>query len=154
MNTLYDRMITHQSPLSSTISQNLIKVMSIESVIISNNVILSHPFCFCLQAFSISGSFPVSWLFALGGQNTRVSSSATVLPIKNIQGWFPLGLPGLISVQSKGLSRVFSSTTIRKHQFSSAQPSLWSNSYSYMTTGKNMALTIWTLVQQRDVSAL
>ena len=117
MNTLYDRMVTHQSPLSSTISQNLIKVMSSESVIISNNVILSHPFCFCLQAFSISGSFPVSWLFALGGQNTRVSSSATVLPIKNIQGWFPLGLPGLISVQSKGLSRVFSSTTIRKHQF-------------------------------------
>ena len=146
--------VAHQSHLSSTISQNLIKVMSIESVIISNSVILTHSFYFCLQAFSISGSFPVSWLFALGGQNTVVSGSATVLP-KNIQGWFPLGLPGLISVQSKGLSRVFSSTTIRKHQFSSAQPPLRSNSYIHTwLLEKNMALTIWTLVQQRDVSAL
>ena len=66
----------------------------------------------------------------------------------NISGWFPLGLTGLISLQSKGLSRVFSNTTVQKHQFFSAQPSLWSNFhiYIYMTPGKNIALTIWTFV--------
>ena len=72
------------------------------------------PFSSCPQSFPASGSFPVSWLFASGGQSIR--PSALVLPM-NIQGWFPLGLTGLISSQSKRLSRVFSSTTIRKHQF-------------------------------------
>ena len=64
----------------------------------------------------------------------------------NIQGWFPLGLTGLISLQSKGLSRVFSSTTVRKHQFFGAQPSLWSNSQVYLTTGKTITLTRETFV--------
>ena len=64
----------------------------------------------------------------------------------NIQNWFPLGLTGLISLQSKGFSRVFSSMTIWKDQFFSAQPSLWSNSYLYMTTGKTIVLTIWSFV--------
>ena len=73
-----------------------------------------------------AGSFPMSWLFASGGQSIR--ASASVLPM-TIQGWFPLGLTGLISLQSKGLSRVFSSTTVWKHQVFSVQPSLWSNSY-------------------------
>ena len=81
----------------------------------------------CPQCFSASGSFPVSWFFASGGQSTGVSASASVLPM-NIQDWFPLGLTGLISLQSKRLSRVFSSTTVQKHQFFGAQPSLWSNS--------------------------
>ena len=101
------------------------------------------PFCFCLQSFLASGTFPVSRLFPSDGQSFGASASATVLPT-NIQGWFPLGLTGLISLLSKGLSRVFSSTTVRKHQFFSAQPSLWSNSHLYMTTGKTIALTIWT----------
>ena len=79
------------------------------------------------SVFPASGSFPVSWLFALGGQSIGASASASVLSM-NIQCWFPLGLTGLISLLSKGLSRVFSSTTIWKHQFLGAQPSLWSNS--------------------------
>ena len=93
---------------------------------ISSSVAL---FSLCLQPFPASGSFPVSWLFASGGQNVGRSASASVLPM-NIQGWFPLGLTGLISLQSKGLSRVFSSTTVQMHQFFSAQPSLWYNSHN------------------------
>ena len=86
------------------------------------------PFSFCLRSFPASGSFSMSLLFASGSQNIGVSASASVLPM-NIQGWFPLGLTGLISSQSKWFSRVFSSTTIWKHQFFSAQASLWSNSH-------------------------
>ena len=89
------------------------------------------PFSFCLQSFLASRSFPVSQPFASGGQCIRASASASVLPM-NIQGWFPLGLTGLVSLQSKGLSRVFSSTTIWKHQFFGVQPSLWSNSHILM----------------------
>ena len=81
------------------------------------------PFSSCLQSFPASESFPVSWLFTSGGQSIGASASASVLPM-NIQGWFPLELSSLISLQSKGLSRVFSNTTIQKHQFFSAQPSL------------------------------
>ena len=85
------------------------------------------PFSSCLQSFPESGSFPVSWLFKSGGQSIWASASAPVLPM-NIQGWFPLGLTGLISLQSKGLSRVFSNNTVQNHQFFGTQPSLWSNS--------------------------
>ena len=85
-------------------------------------------FSFCPQSFPASGSFPMSWLFASGGQKIGASASASVLPM-NIEGWFPLGLTGLISFQSKGLSRVFSSSTVGKHQFFGAQPFLWSNSH-------------------------
>ena len=73
-------------------------------------------------------SFPMSWLFTSGGQSTGTSASASVLPI-NIQGWFPLGLTGLISFLFKGLSRVFSNTAILRHQFLGTLPSLWSNSH-------------------------
>ena len=83
-------------------------------------------FSFCLQSFPASGSFPVSQFFASGGQ--IIGASASVLPM-NIQDWFPLGLTGWISLQSNGLSRVFSNTTIQKHQFSDTQLSLWSNSH-------------------------
>ena len=82
-------------------------------------------FSFCLQPFLASGSFPTSRLFPSG--DTGVVASVSVLPM-NIQGWFPLGLTGLISLLSKGLSRVFSSTTVQKHQFSIAQLPLWFNS--------------------------
>ena len=88
-----------------------------------------HPSCpvasfsSCPQSFPASESFPVSRLFVSSGRSVGASASASVLPM-NIQGWFPLGLTGLISLLSKGLSRVLSSTTIRKYQFFSAQPSL------------------------------
>ena len=87
---------------------------------ISSSVI---PFSSCLQSFPASGSFLMSWLFASGGQNIGVSASASVLPM-NIQGWFPLWLTGWISLLSKGLSRVFSSTTVQRRQFFGAQPFL------------------------------
>ena len=86
------------------------------------------PFSFCLQYFPASGSFPISQLFALGGQSIGTSASASVLPM-NIQDWFPLGWTGLISSQFKGLSGVFSNTTVQKHQFFGTQLSLWSNSH-------------------------
>ena len=75
------------------------------------------PFSPCLQSFPASGPFPMSQSFASGGQSIGVSASASVLPM-NIQGWFPLGWTGWISLQSKGLSRIFSSTTVQKHQLS------------------------------------
>ena len=85
----------------------------------------------CLQSFPASGSFPVSQYFTSGDQSIRGSASASVLPT-NIQDWFPLEWTGWISLQSKGLSRVFSNTTVQKHQFSKAQPSLWSNSHIHI----------------------
>ena len=75
---------------------------------------------FCLQSFPASGSFPKSQLFSSGSQNTGASASASVFPM-NVQDWFPLGWTGLISLQSKWLSRVFSNTTVQKHQFFGAQ---------------------------------
>ena len=81
---------------------------------------LSFPF-YCLQSFPESGCFPMSQLFTSGGQSISASTSVSVLS-KNIQGWFPLELTGLISLQSKGLSRLFSSSTTRKDQFFGAQP--------------------------------
>ena len=84
-------------------------------------------FSSCLQSFLASGSFAMSQLFASGGQS--IGASASILPV-NIQGSFPEpGLTGLISLQPKGLSRVFSNTTVQKHQFFSTQPFLWSNSH-------------------------
>ena len=81
------------------------------------------PFSSCPQSFPASGSFPMSQFFTSGGQSIRVSALASIVPM-NIQDWFPLGWNGWISLQSKGLSRVFSSTTIQKHQFFSTQLSL------------------------------
>ena len=85
------------------------------------------PFSSCPQSFPASGSFPVSFLFASDGQGTGASASASILPM-NVQNWFPLELTDLILL-SKRHSRVFSSTTVWKHQFFGAQPSLWSNSH-------------------------
>ena len=88
------------------------------------------PFSSCPQFSPASGFFPMSWLIVSGGYSTGASASASVLPL-NTQGWFPLGLTGLISLQSKGLLRVFSNTTISKHQFFGTQFSLWSSSHSH-----------------------
>ena len=92
---------------------------------ISSSVV---PFSSCLQSFPASGSFPMSQLFASGGQSIGASASASILRV-NTQSWFPSGLTGWISLQSKGLSRAFSCTTVWNYQFFGAQPSLWSNSH-------------------------
>ena len=113
----------HQASLSITNSQNLLKLMSIESVMPSNHLILCVPFSFCLQSFPASGSFLMSQCFTSGGQSIRVSASESVLPM-NTKDWSPLGWTGWISLQSKGFSRVFSNTTVQKHQFFTAQLSL------------------------------
>ena len=111
--------------LQHTNSQSSPKPTSIESVMPSNHLILV-PFSFCPQSFPASGSFQMSQFFTSGGQRIGVSASTSVLPIRR---WGPrtdllLGWTGWISLQSKGLSRVFSNTTVQKHQFFHAQPSL------------------------------
>ena len=142
----------HQASLFFIIFWSLLKLMSVMSfsqwchLAIPSSVV---PFSSCLQSFPVSGSFPVSQFFTSGGQSIGASASASVLPM-NIQDWFPLGLTSLISLLFKGLSRVFSSTTVWKHQFFGAQPSLWSNSHihSYTTTGKTIALAIRIFVHK------
>ena len=104
------------------------------------------PFSSCLQSFPASGSFPISQFFTSGGQIIQVSALASVLPM-NIQNCFPLGLTSWISLQSKRLSRVFSNTTVQKHQFFGAQASLWSNSHIHTwLLEKTIVLNRWTFV--------
>ena len=104
------------------------------------------PFSSCLQSCPALGSFPVSEFFASGGQSTGVSASASVLPM-NTQDWFPLGWTDWISLQSKGLSRVFSNSTVEKHHLFGTQPSFTVQlSHPYMTTAKTIALTRRTFV--------
>ena len=112
-------------PSSPSICSNSCSLSQWRHPTISSSVL---PFSSCLQSFPASGSFPVSWLFAPGGLTIGASALAWVLPI-NSQGWSPLGWTGWISLQSKGLSRVFSNTTVQKHQFFGAQLSLWSSSH-------------------------
>ena len=116
-----------QASPSFNICWSLLKLMSID-VQWCHPTILSSlvPFSCCLQSFPPSRSFPMSHLFTSGGQS--IGALASVLPL-NIQGWFPLGLIGLISLLSKGLSRVFPNTTVWKHHFFSTQLSLWSTSH-------------------------
>ena len=106
------------------------------------------PFSSCPQSLPASGSFPVSQLFASGGQRIGASVLAPILSV-NIQGWFPLGSTDLISLQSKGLSTVFSSTAVWRHQFFYAQPSLWSNPHVHTyLLGKTITLTVRTFVSK------
>ena len=100
------------------------------------------PFSICLHSFPTSRSFPISQIFALGGQNIAASASASVLPM-TLQGWFPLGFTGWISLQSKKLSRVFSSTTIQKHQFFHVQPSLRFNSHIHVWLSEKPQLWLY-----------
>ena len=113
-----------QASLPVTIYQILLKIMSIESVMPSNHLILCYPLL--LLPLLASGSFLMSQFFTSGGQSIGASASASILPV-NIQDWLPSRLTGWISLQSK--SRVFSNTTVQNHQFFGAQISLWSNSY-------------------------
>ena len=110
---------------------------------ISSSVI---PFSSCPQSFPASGSFQMSQLFASGDQNIGVSASISVLPM-NTQDWSPLGWTGWISLQPKGLSRVFSNTTVQNIN-SSALNFIVQLSHLYMTTGKTIALTRWTFVDK------
>ena len=120
----------HQASLSLTISRGLLKFKSIAS--------MSHPaisssdtlFSFCPKSFPVSGTFPVSRPFASNDQNTGASASASVLSM-SIQDRFPLRLTALISLLSKGLSEVFSSTTVRRHQFFGVLPSLGSSLHNH-----------------------
>ena len=112
-----------QASLSITNARRLPKLMCIESVMPSSHLILCQPFSSCLQSFPASGSIQMSQLFASGGQNIEVSASTSDLPM-NTQGRSPLEWTGWISLQSKGLSRVFSNTTDQKHQLFGTQLSL------------------------------
>ena len=115
-----------QASLSITNSESLLKLMSIEWVMPSNHVILCHPLLLLPSIFPSIRVFSMSQLFTSGGQSTGAWPS--VLSV-NIQDWFPLGLTGWISLQSKGLSRIFPSTTIQKHQLFGAKLSLWCYSH-------------------------
>ena len=106
----------HQASLSFTISWSLLKLMSIESVMPSNHLILCHPLLLLPSIFPSIRVFSNESALTSGGQSIGASASTSVIPM-NIQDWFPLGLIGLISLQSKGLSRAFSNTTVQNHQF-------------------------------------
>ena len=129
-----------------TNSWSLLKLMSIKLVMPSNHLIL----CRSLHLPSIFPSIMVfsdGQFFASGGQSIAVSASASVLPM-NIQDWFPLGMTGLISLQSKGFSRVFSNTTFKSINSSVLSFLMVQLSHSYMTTGKTITLTILTFVSK------
>ena len=117
-----------QDSLSITNSRSSLKLMSIESVMPSSHLILCRPLFLLPPTLPASESFPMSQLFTWCGQSTGVSALASFLPKKS-QGWFPLEWTGWISLQSKWLSRVFSNTTVQKHQFFGTQPSSQSNSH-------------------------
>ena len=136
----------HQASLSITNSWILLKLMSIKSVVPSNPFIPCHPLSLLPSIFPSIRVFSNKF-FTLGGQSIGVSASASVLPT-NIQDWFPLGWTGWISLQSKGLSRIFSNNTVQKYQFFGAQLSMVQLSHPYMTTGKTIALTIWPFLSK------
>ena len=130
---------SHKASLSFTLSPSLLKLTSTESVMPSNHLNLA-PFSTWPQSFPASGSFPTSWLFVSDGQN--IGASASALSVK-IQHWFPLRLTGLISLLSKELSKVFSSTTVVKASILQCSAFFMVQiSHPYMTTGKTIALTL------------
>ena len=138
-----------QASLSFTISPEVVHCQWCCPTISSSAI----PFSSCPQFFPAWGSFPMNRLFTSGGQSIGASASASVLP-KNIRSWFSLGLTGLIFLQSKGLSRVFSSTTVQKHHFFGAQPFLLSSSLtSVHDYWKNHSFDYKDLCRQSNVSA-
>ena len=140
--------VAHQAYLSSTISWSLLKF---KLVMLSNHLILCL-YSFCLQSFPGSRSFPISWLFASGSQCTGALALATVLPV-DIQGWFPLELTDLIPLLFKGLSRVFSNTTVQKHHLFGTQSSLCSNCNMCTWLLEKLYLDYLDLCWQSDISA-
>ena len=136
-----------QASLSFTISHSLLRLISIKLVIPSNHLVLCCPFSSCLQSFPASVSFLMSRLFASGKQSFGASASAPVLPM-NIYHWFPLGWTDMLAVQ--GALRVISNTTVQKHQFLGAQPSLRYNSHIHTRPPEKPYMDI---CRQSDVSA-
>ena len=134
----------HKASLSITNSQSLLRLMSIESVMPSNYIV---PFFSCFQSFSESGSFQMSQFFASGGQSTGVPALASVLPM-NTEDWFPLGLTGLLSLQSKGLLSLLQYHSSKASIFLYSAFFMVQLSHPYMTTGKLIALTRWTFVSK------
>ena len=133
-----------QAPLSSTIFQSLLKFTSLDLVMLSNHLILCCPLLLLCSNFPRTRVFPSEWLFSPSGQITRVSASSSVLSM-NIQDWFPLGLTGFISLQSKGFSGVFCNTTVQKAPILQCSAFFMVQiSHPYITTGKTIALTNWT----------
>ena len=133
--------VARQAPLSSTISLSLLKFMSTEMVMLFNHLILCCPLLLPsifprIRVFSSESALHIRW-------PKYWSFSFSTSPSNERSGWFPSGLTGLISLQSKGLSRVFYNTTIQKHQFFGTQLALWSNSHihTWLLTGKTIALT-------------
>ena len=133
-----------QASLSITNSLSLLELMPIKSMMPSSHLNLCVPFSSCPQSLPGSGSFPMSQLFAWSGQSTGVSASASVLPM-NTQDWSPLGWTGWISLQSKGLSRLFFNTIVQKHQFFGAELSSQSNSHIHTWPLEKSALTRGTI---------
>ena len=147
MLSLFSHQVLSNSLRPHLLQQARLPCPSLSSGVCSNSCPLSWwcyptisspvvPFSSCLQSFPASGSFPMSQFFTSGGQSIGASASASVFPM-NTQGWFPLGLTGLISLQFKGLLRVFSNTTVQKHPFFSPQPCLWSSSHIHVINQKN-----------------
>ena len=134
-----------QALLSFTISQSLLKLMSIESVMPSNHLILCRPLLLLPSVFPGIRVFPVSQLFASGGQSIGASTSASVLPM-NIQDWFPLGWTSWISLQSKCLSSLLQYQSSKAAILRCSAFFIVQFSHPYMTTGKTIALTRWTFV--------
>ena len=140
-----------QASPSFTISWSLLKLMSIESVMPSNHLILCHPLLLLPSIFLSMRVFSNETLTS-GGQSIGASTSASVFPM-NIQDWFPLGLTGLISLQSKELSRVFSKTKVQKHQFFGAQLFYGPTLTSIHEYWKNHSFDYMELCQQSNISA-
>ena len=139
---------TCQASLSLTISQSLLKLMSIELVLLSNHLILCYPLLLLPSVFASIKVFSSESALRIRGPKAGVSASTSVLPM-NTQDWFSLGWTGWISLQFKGLSSVFSNTTVQKHQFFWKKHSAFfiiQLSHPYMTTRKTRALTILTFV--------
>ena len=141
----------HQASLSITSSSSLLKLMSIKSVMPFNHLILCCPLLLLTSIFPRIGAFPMSQLFASGGQSIGVSGSTSVLPM-NTQDWSPLGWTSWISLQSKELSKVFSNTTVQKHQFFGTQSSLCPVLMSTHDYWKNHIFDETDLCWQSDVS--
>ena len=139
----------HQASLSFTVTQ--LKFTSIESVMLSKHLILGHPLLFCLPSFPASGSCPMSQLFISRGQSIGASASASVLPM-SIQGWFPLGLTGWISLhfnRSRVFSSTFPKTPILRHSVF-----FQSNAHTVRYSWENQSFDSMNLYRQSDVSAL
>ena len=139
--SLRSRGLQHTRTPSPSPTPRFLRLVSVESVMLSSVSSSVMPFSSHHQSFPASRSFQISQFFSSGGQTIGVSGSASVLPV-NIQDWFPLGWTSLISLLSKGLSRTFSNTTVQKHQFFGTHPAFFivQLSHPYMSTGKTIAL--------------